>query len=171
MTGRPSIRTETIIETIIERVTNGEPLAQVLRDPGMPKPSTFYDWLNADQALSGQFARAREFGADAIAVDALRIADTQAEGVIDKLEMVTIADPDDPDAPPTTELQVVERRREDMLGHRRLQVETRLKLLAKWDPKRYGDKLEVDNKGELTLNVALKRFTPDPPESSEEPVE
>lgn len=31
---------------------------------------------------------------------------------------------------------------EDMLGHRRLQIESRLKLLAKWDPKRYGEKSE-----------------------------
>lgn len=108
---------------------------------------------------------------DNVAQETMDIADTPLEGVIDKLEMVTIANPDDPDAPPTTELQVVERRREDMLGHRKLQVETRLKLLRCWDAGRYGDKLEVDNKGELTLNVALKRFTPDPPESSEEPAE
>jgi hypothetical protein len=33
--------------------------------------------------------------------------------------------------------------REDMLGHRKLQIETRLKLLAKWSPKRYGDKLGI----------------------------
>jgi hypothetical protein len=31
-----------------------------------------------------------------------------------------------------------------MLGHRRLQIETRLKLLSKWDPKRYGDKIDVN---------------------------
>lgn len=144
MTGRPSIRTEEQIEQILERVTAGEPLAQVLRTEGMPKPSTFYDWLNADADLSGRFARAREFGADAIAVEALRIADTPIEGVRRKVSE-----------------DGVEETTEDMLGHRRLQVETRLKLLAKWDPKRYGDKLEVDNKGELTLNVGIKRFTPD----------
>jgi len=30
---------------------------------------------------------------------------------------------------------------EDMLGHRKLQIETRLKLLAKFHPTKYGDKL------------------------------
>jgi hypothetical protein len=34
-------------------------------------------------------------------------------------------------------------KRADMLGHRKLQVDTRLKLLAKWDWKRYGDKPDV----------------------------
>lgn len=161
MTGRPSIRTEAMIDEILERVTAGEPLAQVLRSEGMPKPSTFYDWLEADAALSGRFARAREFGADAIAVEALRIADTPIEGVIEKLEPVMIANPDDPDLPAVQELQVVERRVEDMLGHRKLQVETRLKLLAKWDPKRYGDKLELAGNAEQPLQVVVRRHAPE----------
>lgn len=130
MTGRPSIRTDAIVEEILERVTAGEPLAQVLRTEGFPKPSTFYLWLEKDAELSGRFARAREFGADAIAVEALRIADTPIEGVRRK----------------ETE-DGVEVTTEDMLGHRRLQVETRLKLLAKWDPKRYGEKVQVDGPG------------------------
>ena len=36
-----------------------------------------------------------------------------------------------------------------MLGHRKLQVETRLKLLAKWDPKRYGEKLALGGADDL----------------------
>jgi hypothetical protein len=36
---------------------------------------------------------------------------------------------------------------------RRLQVETRLKLLAKWNPKKYGDRQTVDHAGGVTLNV------------------
>ena len=35
----------------------------------------------------------------------------------------------------------------------RLRVDTRLKLLAKWCPKRYGDKLDVEDSGNLTVNV------------------
>ena len=30
--------------------------------------------------------------------------------------------------------------REDMLGHRKLQIWTRLQLLAKWNPTKYGDR-------------------------------
>jgi hypothetical protein len=63
---------------------------------------------------------------------------------------------------------------EDMLGHRKLQIETRLKLLAKWNPKKYGDrttlagdaeapiKIEAESQAEkmlaaLLTNVELKR--------------
>ena len=39
------------------------------------------------------------------------------------------------------------------VGWRRLQIETRLKLLAKWNPKKYGDRVGVDHAGGVTLNV------------------
>ena len=44
---------------------------------------------------------------------------------------------------------------EDMLGHRKLQIETRLKLLAKWDPKRYGKKLDLNNHhtGDIVIEI------------------
>ncbi|MNT50547.1 hypothetical protein D3C72_1874720 [compost metagenome] len=38
-------------------------------------------------------------------------------------------------------------KRGDMLGHRKLQIETRLKLLAKWNPKRYGDRMTQEHVG------------------------
>lgn len=34
-----------------------------------------------------------------------------------------------------------------MLGHRKLQIETRLKLLAVWDPRRFGNKIDVTSTG------------------------
>ena len=37
--------------------------------------------------------------------------------------------------------------RSDDPASRRVRVETRLKLLAKWDPKRYGDKVQIGGDG------------------------
>jgi hypothetical protein len=36
---------------------------------------------------------------------------------------------------------------------RRLQIDTILKLLAKWNPRKYGDRQTVDHGGGVTLNV------------------
>ena len=141
--GRPSKYTDEIAHEIIERVSNGEPLAQVCRDDHMPGLRTVYDWMERDEALSARFARAREAGFDMISVDALRIADTPIEGTTTKV---------DQDGTTIT--------REDMLGHRKLQVETRLKLLAKWDPKRYGDRLEHAGKTEIVYRIETRK-TPD----------
>lgn len=135
--GRPTLRTEAIEQAIIAGISDGIPLTVICRREGMPGYSTVRGWIGTDPAFSSVIACAREEGFDVIAADILRIADTPMEGVIEKLE---------PDKK-TGKLVVVERCREDMLGHRRLQIETRFKLLAKWDPKRYGEKLDV----ELTL--------------------
>lgn len=126
----PSKRSPKLEQEILDRLSRGEPLAQICRDEGMPTSNGWRDWCSADEALGIAYARAREDGFDQIATQALVIADEQHEG-----ETVTVkAD------------GTVETRREDMLGHRRLQIETRLKLLAKWDPKRYGDKVQVESR-------------------------
>lgn len=138
MTGRPSSFTPERFDEIIERLSAGEPLAQICRDDHMPGLTTVYDWMRKDEALSERFARAREAGFDMIAQEALRIADTPVEGVRTKMS--------------EDGLEVT---KEDMLGHRKLQVETRLKLLAKWDPKRYGDRVALagDETAPLTVQV------------------
>lgn len=129
-------------DEICARLSEGETLASICRTPGMPKVRTVWDWQNENPDFATSIARAREVGYDVIAQDALRIADTTQEGVIIK-----------------TDADGVTETREDMLGHRRLQIDTRLKLLAKWDPKRYGDRTQhdVDAKLEITLIDATRR--------------
>jgi len=92
----------------------------------MPAWRTVYDWMDVNPDFAAGFARARVTGFDAIAQEALIIADTPLEGI-----------------ETTEDEKGTSIKRGDMLGHRKLQIETRLKLLAKWDPKRYGDKLAI----------------------------
>lgn len=113
---------EAAIAAVIDGLRKGTPLTVICSAEGMPCDRTIRDWADADEALSSAIARARDAGFDAIAMEALRIADTPVEGV-------EITEGEDG----------TKTKRADMLGHRKLQVETRLKLLAKWDPKRYGD--------------------------------
>lgn len=94
--------------------------------------------MDADPDFATRFARARERGADAIAQEALEIADTPVEGVRKE-----IGGKDGP-----KEIY------EDMLGHRKLQVETRLKLLAKWFPQKYGDKTEHTINGPVGVTIS-----------------
>ena len=130
--GRPSTYSEKAADEICARLSDGEPLRQICRDDRMPAWRTVYSWLEANEDFSARFARARNLGFDAIAEEALEIADTPAEGESRKVR----ADGKE------------EVTHEDMLGHRKLQIETRLKLLAKWDPKRYGEKMKQEITGE-----------------------
>jgi len=125
---RATKRSEKAVESILDGLAAGIPLTHICKPDDMPAPRTVREWAETDEHLSAAIARAREIGFDAIAEDALRIADTPVEGVRKKVGK--------------DGLEIV---KEDMLGHRRLQVETRLKLLAKWDPKRYGELVKLGN--------------------------
>lgn len=139
MMAKPSKRSDAVIEKIINYLSQGVPLTQICEPEDMPATRTVYDWMEQDQQLSASIARAREIGFDAIAEEALRIADTPVEGKrIKRSEDGTE--------------EVIE----DMLGHRKLQVETRLKLLAKWDPKRYGELVKVGNADGSNLDLVAR---------------
>ena len=136
MTGRPSKFTTELFDEICERISKGETLASICRDKGIGA-STVYDWMAEDKTLAGRFARAREKGFDAIAEQCLDIADdSRSDFVVNgKGDEVFNA---------------------EHVQRSKLRVETRLKLLAKWDPKRYGDKLEVGGKLGLSLEQLVQ---------------
>ncbi len=146
--GRPSSYTQEVAAEIVDRLSKGEPLAAICRDDHMPTDRTVRNWQAADDAFASAIAGAREVGFDQIAAECLRIADTPLIGE----ERTTKDD------------GKVEVREGDMLGHRKLQIETRLKLLAKWDPKRYGDKVALTGggPGDEPLSVVIRQFTPAP---------
>lgn len=113
--GRPSKYSKELIADICERLSNGEPLAAICRDEGMPDPSTVWDWQQNKPEVSQAIARAREIGEEVIAAGCLDIAD---------------------------DLQ-------DHPASRRVRVETRLKLLAKWNPKKWGEKVAIGGADDL----------------------
>jgi hypothetical protein len=122
-------------------IESGKTLRAYCRQDGKPSYGTVYDWLEVDAAQSSRFAHARNIGEDQIAQECLEIADTTQIG-----EIVT----QKPDG--SVEIKTI-----DMIEHRKLRIETRLKLLAKWNPKKWGDKLQTELSGE----VSVKRVVSD----------
>lgn len=134
--GRQSTYTPEIAAKICERLADGEPLRAICRDEGMPAWRTVYDWLTENTDFAARFARARELGHDAIAED-------------------TIAMIDEP--PGRTETEHGDKVDPGHVQWQKNRVEQRLKLLAKWSPKKYGDKLEIDAKVEHSVTDRLTR--------------
>jgi hypothetical protein len=156
-TGRPSTYNPETAEKMCELLSEGVPLREICRMEGMPYWRAVYRWMAQDENLSAHIARAREVGYDAMAEECLIIADTPKIGF---KKTFNSGSDDDEDS-----MTVVE---EDMLGHRKLQIETRLKLLAKWNPKKYGDRqilagdaenpLEIQNDAMTILAAAVKNL-------------
>jgi hypothetical protein len=141
-TGRPSKYTPEIAQEIVERLSNAEPLRQICRDDHMPAWQTIYDWMYRDDALGAEgvglskaIARAREIGQDAIAEEIYREISMEPE----REERGRI----DPGY-----VQLVKAR-----------AEIKLKLLAKWNPKRYGDRVtmagDADNPLQVQADVSI----------------
>ena len=126
--GRHTTFTQEIADEICERLSEGEPLAQICRDEHMPAVRTVSAWKQANPDFNADFAHAREEGFDKIASDCLDIADETSYDTIKN------EDGDD-------------RANTEWISRSKLRVETRLKLLAKWDPKRYGDKMTHEHTG------------------------
>ena len=124
---RTSDFTQEVADAICARLSKGEPLAKICRDEDMPAVRTVSGWKKANDAFSADIARAREEGFDQIAADCLGIADET-----DNDTLYT----EHGDRPNT-----------EWISRSKLRIETRLKLLAKWDPKRYGDKITQEHTG------------------------
>jgi hypothetical protein len=168
-TGRPSKYDPEIAREMCELLSEGVPLREICRsDPKFPAWRTVYDWMKKDADLSTAIACARDMGYDAMAEDCLLIADTPMLGE----EISESESPDGEDAEGNTVMKkTVTIKKVDMLGHRKLQIETRLKLLAKFNPKKYGDRIThggddenpvvIENNlnvfGELLKSLKMKR--------------
>lgn len=143
MSGKRLFDRDELVPEICARLATGEPLTSICRDLGMDR-STVRNWRHEDAEIDRLIQAARDDGYDALADECLEIADNTQEGV-----------------------EIVERggKKEyhhgDMLGHRKLRIETRLKLLAKWDPKRYGDKQQHELSGGLTVKQSPHDLTDD----------
>ena len=136
--GRPSKFTEAIADEVVTRLSAGETLRSICRDEHMPGWTAIYDWLHKNEEFSGRIARARELGEDAIAQECVDIADNAANDWMERL--------DKEKAGAGWLLNG------DHVQRSKLRIDTRLKLLAKWNPKKYGDKVQQEMSGSLTVH-------------------
>lgn len=127
----PTYDREEVVAIICDRLSVGTPLTQVCAMPGMPDDRTVREWVAVDEGIASEIAQARARGYDAIADDCMRIADTPS---------------------PTTQSGSTDA---GDVAHRKLRIETRLKLLAKWDPKRYGDTQHLVHSGTIGLESLI----------------
>lgn len=114
-----------LVNSICESIENGNSLRKASIEYGLPA-KTFYEWIDSDEKKSKQYARACELRAEAIVDEILELADeSNADAYLDD-EGNTVVDG-----------KVVQRSK--------LQVDTRKWLVGKLNPKKYGDKLDVDH--------------------------
>lgn len=127
--GRPSLYSVEVAAAICERLSNGESLRKICLDDKMPGRQTVLAWLDDDTKAEfrTKYARAREAQADFLADEIVEIANTPEIGTKS-----------------TTKEWGTEIAEGDMIEHRRLKVLARQWYAAKLNPKKYGDKMQLD---------------------------
>jgi terminase small subunit-like protein len=144
--GRPSDYGPDIAAHICAEIAAGKSMREICRADGMPDMRTVFRWLAAHAEFCQQYARAREAQADYMAEEILEIAD-DATNDWTKRE----------DGSDAVNTEVVQRSR--------LRVDARKWLMAKLQPKKYGDRIaqEVTGGDGLplvpVLNVTISDLT------------
>lgn len=118
-------------DAICQRIMSGESLKHICDSKGTPARSVVYEWLASDKAIADRYARACEIRADRIFDEMLDIADN---GENDWMEQRS----DDGKSAGWRENGEAIRRSV-------LRIDARKWALARMQPKKYGDKVAVDN--------------------------
>lgn len=119
---------------VFQRVCDGETLRDIAKSWEIPV-GKFVEWFSTQHAEL--YDAALKVRADELAHQAIAIADEQSEVVKENGETY------DPDVP-----------------RDKLRVDTRLKLAAKWDRKRYGDDAGVALGSPVTIMIGNLRGAP-----------
>jgi len=133
--GRPVKKPDpVIVENLLVHVANGGTVRAFCREKHNPSYNTIYRWLDKDKELMTRFTYTSRFlGARAIAEEALELVDTIPP---------VIGDGDNA------------RMDNAHVNWMRSRADLRLKLLAKWYPQEYGEKVGIDARGDINLTIS-----------------
>lgn len=135
---RHSDFTQEKADIICERLEEGRSLRSICTDKDMPSKGSVLRWLIANESFQSQYARAKEIGAEAVFEEIRQIAD---DGSNDTYKRVDAQG---------NEIETVNH---DHINRSRLRIDTRKWQLSKQFPKKYGEKLEVENTGNITITI------------------
>ena len=131
-------------QAVIDQIADtGKSLRSVCTENDV-KPSTFLRWVAEDKGLAEQYARAMQVRADTHFSEIVEISDTQQIGTVE-----------------TSKEWGVETKTADMVEHRRLRIDARKWVIARMNPRKYGEKLELAGDKDSPVSIVVKRYAED----------
>ena len=136
------------ISEILSRIMEGESVRRILsldRDHAkLPSNVEFLEWVQEDDDLAKQYARAMEWRAESMLEDTITIADYTGDDFEESIN---------------AEGEIVVKLNKDAILRARLRVEARQFYAGKMAPKKYGTKIDLtsDNKPlpEQSFNIVI----------------
>ena len=141
----------------LERVSDGETITSICRDPRMPTHTTVWEWeqgkLGAETSWNEDYARARQRQANAFARAVIDLADSvdpiaHAAGV-DALNNL------DEDATATEKRRAYFYAQKRSIEGTKMAIDARKWVAARMAPHRWGDRVTIENIGDGKIPVLL----------------
>jgi hypothetical protein len=129
--------TKELEQEIVDWIASGKTLREFCRQDTKPSHDAVYDHEKLSTEFKQRIACAREQGEDVIAQECLEIADDGSNDWVESKFGPQV--------------------NQEHIQRSRLRVDTRLKLLAKWNPRKYGERIQAELSGE----VSVKRVVSD----------
>ena len=120
---RPSLYSPALAEKICLRLASGETLRNICEDPAMPARASIYRWINEYPKFRDIFLCARVAGAAIMIEECIELADEASRLALD---------------PQCGSASV---------AAKKLAIETRLKVAARFAPEKFGDRVRQDVAG------------------------
>ena len=130
---------EKVFPIILSEIEEGASLRSILKREEMPSRTIFFEWLHNDESKVNQYARACELRAEHIFEDILEIAD-ESSG----------------DKKYTDTGEVID---SEYVARSRIKIDARKWMLGKMNPKKYGDKIQVDQDVKQITEIILTDAT------------
>lgn len=129
-----------LMQSICDRVADGEHIKHICKEPDMPSFVTFWNWCQRDPELQALYDRAMQAKLEGMSEELLTIGDDSTNDYVTRLNFKG-----------AQEERVVDA---EHINRSRLRIETRKWLLEKRFSRIYGDKMDLNVKGSLELSVA-----------------
>lgn len=127
-----------IIDEICVYLMKGHSVRKYLRDKGKPAIPTLWKWLGEDEELAKQYARAKELWADIVFEEVVEISDGSGDDIIR-----------DEEGKEQVNHKVIQRDR--------LRIDARKWALGKINPKKYGERAQIDQTTEHSGKITIVR--------------
>ena len=131
--------TQALFNGICERIADGKSLRAICADKDMPSKTAVMNWLGDDESgdFVDQYARAREAQADLLFDEILEIADDSGLDVsVDDKGKYTVDG--------------------ENIQRARLRVDARKWMAGKMQPKKYGEKQDLNVTGDFNIMIGGK---------------
>ena len=144
--GRPPKYSAAMRDRICFFLAEGMSIRQICEQPKTPDKAQVFRWLAKYEEFRDQYAKAKRQGIEALAEEIIDIAD---DGTNDYMEN------EDRDG------HLAYKVNGEAVARSRLRIDARKWILAKLIPKKYGEKIEVDQIGETQpLNISFRVAEP-----------